>query len=278
MNTQIWAHRGFCARYRENTMRAFAAAVAVDADGIELDVQTTKDGKIVVVHDEFLNRLCGVPGHVAAIDYADLPALLPFDRDKESLMFRLGGDPQADAIEAKLADKLAALDESVAAYDDTRIPLLTEVLELIEPSRLIINIELKNSIDLQPGLEEKVRAEVAAAGMTDRVCYSSFNHAGMNRMAAEHPDCGILFQDILYRPAVYAGTVGVKALHPMINSLQDRSFIEAAKAAGLKIHAWTVDRVEHLQLAFAAGIDAVITDVPHIAQAVRDAVAEAAQS
>ena len=54
--TLIYAHRGYSAKYPENTMLAFQKAEEVGADGIELDVQLTKDGEIVVIHDEKVNR------------------------------------------------------------------------------------------------------------------------------------------------------------------------------------------------------------------------------
>ena len=56
MNTQVWAHRGASAYAPENTMAAFEMAEKMGADGFELDVQFTKDGQLVVCHDESIDR------------------------------------------------------------------------------------------------------------------------------------------------------------------------------------------------------------------------------
>ena len=69
---QIWAHRGACAYKPENTLESFKEAVNMHADGIELDIQMTKDGKIVVIHDETIERTSNGSGWVKDFTYEEL--------------------------------------------------------------------------------------------------------------------------------------------------------------------------------------------------------------
>jgi glycerophosphoryl diester phosphodiesterase len=68
----VLGHRGYSARYPENTMIAFKKALELGADGIELDLRGTKDGRVVVIHDEDLKRLCGADVKVADLTFEEL--------------------------------------------------------------------------------------------------------------------------------------------------------------------------------------------------------------
>ena len=67
MKTEIWAHRGASGYAPENTLEAFQMAIEMGADGIELDVQFTKDRQLVVIHDEIIDRVSD--GHGRVVDY-----------------------------------------------------------------------------------------------------------------------------------------------------------------------------------------------------------------
>ena len=123
MKTKVWAHRGASAYAPENTMEAFELAVAQKADGIELDIQLTKDGKLAVIHDETIDRTCNGTGYV-----------------KDFTMKELKG-----FCCSKLHPK----------YRSSVIPELREVLELIKPTDLTVNIELKTGIFRYRGIEEE---------------------------------------------------------------------------------------------------------------------------
>ncbi|AOS44005.1 Glycerophosphoryl diester phosphodiesterase [Lacunisphaera limnophila] len=77
----IFAHRGASAELPENTLAAFRRAIALEADGIELDVQVTRDGVPVVFHDTSLRRLTGTPGHPARKTWAELRRLTIHGRE-----------------------------------------------------------------------------------------------------------------------------------------------------------------------------------------------------
>ena len=141
---KIYAHRGASGYAPENTLRAFALAADMGADGVELDVQISKDGRLVVFHDDELSRLTGFTGSVADYTYAELCRM-----------------PVIHAVDATERD--------VA-------PLLEDVLALLHERGLSVNIELKNSRAAFPALEEKTLEAVEKAGMREKTIYSSFNH------------------------------------------------------------------------------------------------------
>ena len=120
---KIYAHRGASAYAPENTLPAFQAAMEQGADGIELDVHLSRDGELVVIHDEELDRTTNGTGLVKDHTLAELK-------------------------------KLCA-DNGMSGYGDVRIPTLQEVLELVKPSGMLVNIELKTGILWYEGIEKK---------------------------------------------------------------------------------------------------------------------------
>ncbi len=230
MQTEIWAHRGANLEYPENTMAAFERAIALGADGIEIDVQRTLDGKIVICHDENLLRLTG-----------------------ENVM-----------LKDKTYEELLELNFSQQDYTDTRykLPLLEELLDLLQDTQLKLNIELKNSILLYKGMEEQIINLVSERTMQEQVFYSTFNHESANKLVelgyADHT--AILYSSYLHDDIAYAKTVGVKILHPLLTALQKPNFVASAHDAGFKVNVWTVNQPEHLAIALYFGVDAIITD------------------
>ncbi len=238
MHTEIWAHRGASRKYIENTISAFQQAIDDGAEGIELDVQRTYDGQLVVYHDENLKRLTGVNKFVWEMNWSELKGL-----------------------------DLHALND-----EDTSIPLLEEVLALLKPTNLTLNIELKNSYFFYPEMEEEVLKMVKDYSMLDQVLFSSFNHESMQKMSqlAGSAYCALLTSDIQVEPWDYAKKVGVGAIHPMINSFQQKDYIKQAHAHGLKVNAWTADEEVHIYAGFLLGVDAIMTNEPDKAVQLRE--------
>lgn len=237
VQTAIWAHRGSSTKYIENTMQAFEEAIADLADGIELDVQRTKDGQLVVYHDERLKRLTGVDKFLWQLNWTELQAL-----DLHSL------------------------------NEEAKIPLLKDVLELMQDTDLIVNIELKNSLNFYPGMEAEVLDLVREMGMLDHVLFSSFNHESMHEMAQlVGPErCAILTSDVQFNPWAYARDVGVGVLHPMVNSLQQAGYVEESHRQGFKVNIWTADEEVHIYAALLLGVDAIMTNEPEKAVRLRE--------
>ena len=141
---KIWAHRGCSQMYPENTLLAFAKACEIPGlAGIELDIQLTKDGELVVIHDERVDRTTDGTGWVRDYTLAEL----------KKLTIAKGTE-----------------------YEQS-IPTMAEVFELIEPrlrEGMLLNIELKTSEYEYPGIEQKIVDMVAERGLEDSIVYSSF--------------------------------------------------------------------------------------------------------
>lgn len=232
---QIWAHRGASGYVPENTIEAFDKAVEMKADGVELDVQLTKDGQMVVIHDETVDRVSDKTGFVR--DYT--------------------------------LSQIKELDVSlpIEDYHTVRIPTLAEVLELLKPTGLEINIELKTGIYFYQDLEEKVIRLVEDMKMTDRIWCSSFNHESVCRLKklCKGMRCGFLLSDVIMDVAAYAKHYDMQALHPALYHMQDENFITNAKKQGLSVHVWTVNKKEEMRVLAEAGADALITNYPDLA-------------
>ena len=240
MKTKVWAHRGASAYRPENTMEAFELAVAQKADGIELDIQLTKDGKLAVIHDETIDRTCNGTGYVK--DYTL----------KELKGFCCG----------KLHPK----------YRFSVIPELKEVLELIKPTDLTINIELKTGIFRYKGIEEEALRQVKEAGLEERVIYSSFHHPSIVWIKRLSPKSltGILYSDGWINIIGYAKLIGADALHPSLNNLQSRQLITKSRKRKLPLHVWTVDQEPIIEYLAEEEVDAIITNYPDIARKIVD--------
>lgn len=238
--TRIWAHRGARRDAPENTLPAFELAVEQGADGVEFDVQLTADGTVVVIHDETVDRTCDGTGPVVGFRLADLQRL--------------------DASGGR------------EGFAGSRIPTLEEVLELLVPTGLALNIELKNSEEEYPGLEEQVLAALAAHDIADRVALSSFNHYSLKKLQhlGATSELGMLYTDPLYKPWRYAARLGVGALHPPARYLFTGRYVRKAHASGLAVRPWVVNADARLTRMFEWGVDAVFTDVPGVARRLYD--------
>lgn len=154
---RIWAHRGCSTRYPENTLPAFREACRYDIAGIELDIQLTADGTLVVIHDERVDRTTDSRGWVKDFTLEQLRRL------------RIAG-PEGWT---------------------EQIPTMAEVFDLLAPvcreRGLLINIELKNSSVPYEGMEEKILALAAEKGLSDYIVYSSFNPDSIRKLKQLDP-------------------------------------------------------------------------------------------
>lgn len=237
--TKIFAHRGASAYAPENTVEAFALAMEQGADGIELDVQMTKDGQVVVIHDETIDRVSDGTGAVR--DYSL----------EELRKFRFANH--------------------MKNYENAMIPTLKEVLDLIKPSNMLLNIELKTGIYWYPSLEEKTMELVKEAGMEDRVIYSSFNHYSIKKILEldSCAECAFLYSDVILNVDKYAKNVGVCGLHPAVYHLKMAEFLKEYQESGLKVRVWTVNKKEDMERFIKADLEAVITNYPDKALEIR---------
>ncbi|HBE76559.1 MAG TPA: hypothetical protein DDW65_02070 [Firmicutes bacterium] len=229
---KIIAHRGFSSRAPENTMVAFKTAIEFRVDGLELDVQLSKDGELVICHDEKIDRT--TDGHGFIKDHT-WPELRKFDAGSWFDM----------------------------TFAEERIPRLQELLELIQGSDLLVNIELKTNIFPYPGIEAKAVRMVRDFGLARQCIFSSFNHYTLARISAIAPELktGVLYEAVLYSPWNYALTFGAAALHPPIYSITPET-VAQAKLKGLLVNTWTVDEQVEVEKAIIAQVDGIITNKP----------------
>ena len=233
MRTLIFAHRGASGDAPENTLEAFDLAARMGADGVELDVHICKSGELVVAHDETVERVSDGTGRICDLTLSELKS------------FRFC--------------------RTVPSYRDARLPLLSEVFQLLRPTGLQINIELKNSVVDYPDLERKVLEETAREFSLSRVLFSSFNHHSMLRMKQLDPSvsCGLLYEAVLVRPWEYAASLGMDALHPQYSQvLIPGGECAAAHAAGIRVNTWTVNTPEAMEDVIREGADILITNYP----------------
>lgn len=235
-NPLIWAHRGASGYAPENTIPAFRMAAEMRADGVELDVQLTRDGELVVCHDETVDRTSSGHGPVADFSLEELKRL--------------------DFCNGNLA------------YERVQIPTLEEVLDALENTDLTVNIELKTGINFYPGIEGKTVDLVWRKGWRERIIYSSFNHESLRTIHRLDPSAktGVLYADGLVEPVKYGRALGASALHPAVFNLQYPGFIEVCKEGHMDINVWTVNSSEHLRMCREMGVHAVITNYPEKAR------------
>ena len=238
--TKIFAHRGASAYAPENTVEAFALAMEQGADGIELDVQMTKDGQVVVIHDETIDRVSDGTGAVRDYTLEELKKF-HFSNHMEN-------------------------------YENAVIPTLKEVLDLIKSSSMLLNIELKTGIYWYPNLEEKTMELVKESGMEDRVIYSSFNHYSIKKILElnPHAECAFLYSDVILNVDKYAKNAGVCGLHPAVYHLKMAEFLKEYQESGLKVRVWTVNKKEDMEKFIKADLEAVITNYPDKALEIRN--------
>lgn len=202
---RIWAHRGCSQRYPENTLLAFEKAIELEnLEGIELDIQLTKDGEVVVIHDERVDRTTEGIGYVKDYTLAEL----------KKLHIYAGAGPSRS------------------------IPTMGEVLDLLEPrlkAGMKLNIELKNSIFPYEGMEEKIIEMMNKKGLEKSVVYSSFYALSLEKIRELEPTAKIGVLDSRVSDClVKLKGCGADALHPFWKEID----LPREKIEGYIVRAW----------------------------------------
>jgi glycerophosphoryl diester phosphodiesterase len=238
--TRIWAHRGARREAPENTLPAFARALEIGADGIELDVRRTADGELVVIHDATIDRTTTGHGPVAALSLAELRSV--------------------------------SASAGMTGFDATVIPTLEEVLELTAPAGVDINIELKRPARPDAELESRVLAAVEGFGVANRTVLSSFDHTVLDRLRrlGATTELALILRDRWPWPWLCARAAGATAIHLRGRRTIGGHFVSRAHAAGVAVRPWVINSEGELDRMFRAGVDAVFTDLPRLAVQVRD--------
>ncbi|OEH94504.1 glycerophosphodiester phosphodiesterase [Bacillus solimangrovi] len=237
--TKIFGHRGAAGHFPENTMLSFQAAYECGADGIELDVHKSKDGELVVIHDEKINRTTNGKGYVKDHTY----------------------------------DELKSFNAAVKwpEYSFQVIPRLEDVLEWIAKKPLYLNIELKNNVLFYRDIEEKLVRLLRKHKLTEQIILSSFNHDSMLKIARTNPEyeVALLLSDKMHRPWEYANRLNVNAIHPKWYHVNKR-YLQRSRQYNVTVRPYTVNRTNMMKQLILNGCDALITDLPDKAVKLRD--------
>lgn len=232
MQSLIFAHRGSSGLYPENTMEAFRAADRHKADGIELDVQLSRDGEVVVIHDHRLERTTNGTGLVSQHTLGQLK-------------------------------QLSAGDWFHSRFHHSRIPTLEEVLDFVKSTRLHIILELKNLLVPQPGLEEKVCQLIANFQLTERAVFSSFNFHSLRMMKELNPQVrtALLYIGHFADPWKTGIEYRVDQLHVPFDEVT-APLVKDAKLHDLEVLAWTVNHKKTMRRMLSMKVDGMITNHP----------------
>lgn len=226
------AHRGFSGEYPENTMLAFQKALDLGVDAIELDVQLSKDGEVMIFHDENLKRITGESGFLMDYTYSQLR-------------------------------KLNASGKFAVEFGINLIPTLAEYLEFTQNIEVITFLELKNSMIPYPHLEEKVCDVIYRFRQQNKIILFSANHPSVIHFGSLAPEVKLLFpfDNWIYDYGAYCRKHGISACMPYFHALTPQVVAEI-KAHGVAIYPWIVDDPPDMETLLSMGMDGILTNFP----------------
>ncbi|MDR2753851.1 MAG: hypothetical protein LBB50_06040 [Oscillospiraceae bacterium] len=237
----VISHRGANRFAPENTLPAFEKSLALHVDGFENDVHLTKDGLLVVCHDETVDRTSNGTGRICDHTLAELRAL------------DFGGWFSAE-------------------FAGTKIPTIEEFFALCDPLR-VVNVEIKEAAD---GTTESAAAVVRIAkqmGVFHKLIISSFDMNTLQaclradsstRICYLYAPATSLCEEIVDDPIAVAKQYHLYAYHPMVGMVT-RDYIEECHDAGIVVNPWTVNQEHAIAALKDWNSDGVITDCPDLA-------------
>lgn len=231
----LLGHRGWSAKYPENTLKSFTAALEIGLDGLEFDVQLSKDGVPVILHDETLNRTTDGGGKVSDWSYSELVKLNAAARWPE--------------------------------LQRTPIPRLSTVLDevLRVNPRGLYNIEIKVYNDAWRDLVNTVVRTVRNHPLAEHIVFSSFHHECLTYLRYCNADAkiGLLYEDQVDEPWLQVREINGYSVHLnyQVTSLE---LIRACHAQGTYVGVWTVDEAKDLAKFYHYGADMVISNQARI--------------
>lgn len=232
-NVMIIAHRGVTySGLPENSLPAFQAAVDEGYDGVELDVRLTRDKELVVFHDIRLERLT------------------------------MEGRGMVRTKTLHQLRQLRIRNEMV----ETFIPTLSEVMEMLKHTDLLINIEIKSEMPMRGRIEQRVISCIYKYGLRHRVVISSFNPLVIKKIQKVDPTIhtGFLFEKRLpkFNQRLASGLI-VDSWHPNHKGVTSLT-VEKAHGQSCRVFPWTVNDEKEIHRMLDLGVDGIITDMPHL--------------
>ncbi|WP_342505682.1 glycerophosphodiester phosphodiesterase [Sporosarcina sp. FSL K6-2383] len=228
----IYAHRGSSGTHPENTIAAFIEATRLPIHGVEFDVHLTKDGELVVIHDETIDRTSSGTGFVKDMTLAELQS------------FDFGSWFSSE-------------------FKGQKIPTLHEVLQVFADTTHHLNIELKSDIFPYDGMVKKVIALISEMDLDSRVVLSSFDHGAIRtaKQLAPHIEAAALVMEVLVEPLDYIHAIPADALHLFFPAAL-RPSIRQVLEVGTTVRTFTVNEEQYAQALLDVGVAAIFTDFP----------------
>jgi glycerophosphoryl diester phosphodiesterase len=233
----VVAHRGFSGKAPENTMAAFTMALQAGVSMIELDVQVSKDNRVVVIHDPTVDRTTDGQGKVSELT----------------------------VVELKKLDAGSWFDRK---YSGEKIPTLEEALELIAP-KVWVNIELKSTRILRKAdtrIADATVSVVREKGLLNRVLFSSFNHKLMKYLKKREPNAhtGVIFHPVLHfgrMPSALALPAGAEVFVCSKREITKRRVNDAAKH-NIIVGVYGIENGRDIEHMLMLGIRVLVSDYP----------------
>jgi glycerophosphoryl diester phosphodiesterase len=217
-------HRGAAGHLAENTLASFQKALELGVQGIELDIHLSNDKKLMVFHDDTLNRMTNGRGPLSDFAHNELKKL------------RIDGK-----------------------YE---IPTLEEVLELIN-KKCFVNIELKGGGTAEPTAKLIRRYVEEKKWEYNHFIVSSFVWDALTQISELNPKIpiGVLTETDMESAFQFARLINAKSIHPDFHLLTKENTSQM-QAADFQVFPWTVNEMEHIQKMKSYGVDGIITDFP----------------
>lgn len=222
----IFAHRGYSAKYPENSLLAFNKAVEYGADGFELDIHLTKDEQIVVIHDHTINRTTTGRGKVVEMSFDEIQQF--------------------------------NIKNGLFNVTDEKVPLLSEVLDIVKKHNKLLNIEIK----AEPGkIEDKLHELLTRYDIIDQIIISSFNIESLVKMEAldSSYETALLFDRYHTSPWDYKTSHNIKSIHPNAKHIKIDHLVELEHNE-LPARVYTVNKEKDLKTWMSSSVTGIITD------------------
>ncbi len=242
---RAFGHRGSAGTHPENTIESFRTAAALGIEYLEFDLHMTRDGEVVVSHDDNLTRLCGREGVIRELTYCELAT--------------------ADAGRMFTTD-----DGATFPFRDRglKIPRLADVFAEFPAMRFLIEIK-----QTAPSLVPPMLTLIDRANMRSKVLIASEHQAPLDEVRLLAPDLptnfsyfesGGFFQAMAARDPKYSPPGDALQIPPKYESWQlvTPDSVNFAHQLGVEVHVWTVNEVAEMNQLLDLGVDGLISDYP----------------
>ncbi|MBR2340847.1 MAG: hypothetical protein IKA72_00350 [Clostridia bacterium] len=223
------AHRGLSGLERENTCPAFVAAGVKGYYGIETDVHVTKDGKIIVFHDDSLKRLTGIDKVVEECDFGFLRKL-------------------------KLTDT-----DGVTSRADLFLPTLEEYICICKKYGKVAVLELKNPMEEKYVFE--IAEKISQMGWFEKTIFISFAGENLVALKKRYPNATAQFLTETASDEVFNFMIENDLDADLGENCVSKEFVDKLHAAGKKVNVWTVDSLKEAEFLKACGVDFITTNI-----------------